>query len=150
MLCSNTSLTALDLGYNSIANSGALALLKAENSTLVSLELRMNHVSHDLMSAVAHKMLDNDSRRNCDKFTDNQRRETDGDIKKEFRTKLPYADRLAFTHLPDIRPKAESEASGIFRDDGNTRFHQAVMDNHGIIQRRRLPVKTNKYSMDLV
>jgi hypothetical protein len=143
MLCSNTSLTALNLSYNSVANSGASALLKAENSTLLSLDLRMNHVSHDLMSAVAHKMVENNARGNFEKPS----KDADGDIKKEFRTRLPSA----FTHLPDIRPKADSEASGIFRDDGNTRFQQAVLDNnHGIVQRRRLPVKTNKYSMDLI
>jgi hypothetical protein len=143
MLCSNTSLTALNLSYNSVANPGASALLKAENSTLLILDLTMNHVSHDLMSSVACKILENNSKRNCE----NPRVDADGDVKKEIRTKLSSS---ALTNLPDIRPKAESEATGIFRDDGNTRFQQAVLDKHGVIQRRRLPVKTNKYSMDLV
>jgi hypothetical protein len=146
MLCSNTSLTALNLSYNSVANSGASALLKAENSTLLSLDLRMNHVSHDLMSTIARKMQENNSRRNCD----NPSRDAGGEIKKEIRSRLPSAGSLAFTHLPEIRPKADSEASGIFRDDGNTRFQQAVLERHGAVHRRRLPIKSNKYSMDLV
>jgi hypothetical protein len=146
MLCSNTTLTALDLSNNSVANSGASALLKAENSTLLSLDLRMNHVSHELMSSIAQKMLGNISRRHCD----NPSGVADGEIKKEFRARLPSTGRLSFTHLPDIRPKAESDGPGIFRDDGNTRFQQAVLDTHGPAQRRRLPVKTNKYSLDLV
>jgi hypothetical protein len=146
MLCSNTSLTALDLSYNSVANSGASALLNAQNSTLLVLDLRMNHVSHDLISSIAQKIHENNSKRK----SDNPRINADGDIKREFRTKLSSDGHLPFTHLPDICPKAESEASGIFRGDGNTRFQQAVLDTHGVIQRRRLPVKTNKYSMDLV
>ena len=130
MLCTNTTLSSLDLSYNSVGNTGALALESAENTTIRNLDLRMNHVSHEVLSTIEQKLIRNRS-------TSIKPEGDEGDKPQSKMQNDP-----AITKLPPLsknldngaRTKQDTAASGVFGSDGNCRFQQAVLDRYDIRQ----------------
>ncbi len=110
----------------------------------------MNHVSHDLLEKIAKKLRENSQR--------SQMANPDLAGSKvstiEYFTKLPPLAGITAIpgkdgkdHLSEALPFAVE--SGVFRHEGNSRFQQATMDDRRP-RLKKLPVKANKYSMDLV
>lgn len=146
MLCSNTTLTSLDLSYNTIGNTGALSLAGAQNTTLTNLNVQMNHVSHDVKITLQTKIAEN-----IFKLALIQNMHGFGPDRAEEMKSLTRLPHIVSNTAESLRPHPEPVAAGVFNNDGNSRFQQAVLDRCDVRQNRsRLPVKTNKYSLDLV
>mmetsp|Transcript_18615 Transcript_18615/g.51410 ORF Transcript_18615/g.51410 Transcript_18615/m.51410 type:complete len:131 (+) Transcript_18615:295-687(+) len=130
MLAVNTTLTSLDLSYNSVGDTGATAILRSQNSSLKVLNLSLNHVSHNVIQQINSLLARNAALSSVEPL----------------RAKKACDDNSVFPPIP-----SKQLTNGYFQDEGNARFQSAVLDHSAAAGRsRKLQIKKNKYSDDLV